>query len=171
MAGADVKEGLTQHVEAMRRFALTLARNADTADELVQTALLKAIERAGTWDRSRPMRPWLFGILRNTFISELRHHRVRDAALKLHGDMAVTHAAPKQMDQVFLRTVETAMGSLAPEKQEVLFLVSVEGLSYQEAASVIGIPVGTVMSRLSSARQALRNRLERGDRARLQVVR
>ncbi len=144
----------------LRRFALSLTRNAADADDLVQDTCLRAMSRAADWDAAQGLDRWVFRILRNAFISDTRRARTRVG----QGQVDATEATE-------LRTHATAehdlaatqiMGRLAalPEGYAAtLLLVAVEGYSYAEAAELLSVPAGTVMSRVSRARQMLAERL------------
>ncbi len=143
----------------LRRYARGLTGNAEAADDLVQDALERACRRIALWQRRGELRAWLFSILHNVFIDRVRSARaspeqpMNDEALSVgvrgtHTDMLEV----AELDQVLLR--------LPPEQREVLLLVAVEQMSYEDIAKTLGIPLGTVMSRLSRARERLRALLE-----------
>jgi RNA polymerase sigma-70 factor (ECF subfamily) len=145
-------------VPALRRFAWSLCRNADAADDLVQDCLEHAL---GAWHRRRAdgdLRAWLFAILYNQWLSGRR----RDARrARLLGEAVEPGAlASSQDDAVHCAQVLAQLDTLPDEQRAVLLLVGVEGLSYEEAAQVLGLPVGTVMSRLSRGRERLRRLAE-----------
>jgi RNA polymerase sigma-70 factor (ECF subfamily) len=140
----------------LRRYALVLAREAGEAEDLVQEALVRAIASAHTWQPGRPVRPWLLAILHNVHVSRRRRRQVEAAA---RGELAETLPAatpPPQPGQVELGDTLRALMTLPEEQREVLVLVAIEGLAYKEAAELLEIPVGTLMSRLGRARAALR---------------
>ncbi|PWR25408.1 sigma-70 family RNA polymerase sigma factor [Zavarzinia aquatilis] len=138
----------------MRRYALALTRDAAAADDLVQDALLRAFERRASFRPDGPLRSWLLSILHNCFIDGRRRDDARgrrDAAF-----VSDEHSAPAQEHAVRLGQVAEAFLGLPAEQRAALHLVAVEGMSYAEAAAVLDIPAGTVMSRISRARAALR---------------
>ncbi len=138
----------------LRRYALALTRDPVQADDLVQEALLRAFERRASFRPDGPLRSWLLSILHNCFIDGRRRDDARgrrDAAF-----MADEHSAPAQEHVVRLGQVAAAFLALPAEQRAALHLVAVEGLSYAEAAAVLDIPAGTLMSRISRARAALR---------------
>lgn len=151
----------------MRRYARALAANADEAEDLVQEAVTKALTHWAQWRGAGPLRAWLFTILRNSFHHETRR-RSRWRAIRVgfggdpggprRGDDAAPPEpeAPRAPDPMFLSHVSAALAQLSDEQREVLVLVAVEGFSYAEAAEVTGAPIGTIMSRLSRAREKLR---------------
>ena len=142
-------------IPALRRYARALVRNHATADDLVQDCLERAVTR---WHQRREgdPRPWLFTILHNLAISRLRQMARRGYHVGLdEADESVTARPPTQEDGLRHREVLRALETLPEEQRSVLLLISVEDLSYAEAAKVLDIPVGTVMSRLSRARNKL----------------
>ncbi|MEO1329830.1 MAG: sigma-70 family RNA polymerase sigma factor [Pseudomonadota bacterium] len=148
----------------LRRFARALARDPDAAADLVQDTLAQALKAWGQWRGDGPLRAWLFVIMRNlNRRGAAREARWRAIAPPRHEDedtmedpIEARVAAPAGVDPVYLREVADAVASLPEDQRETLVLVAVEGLSYQEAADVIGAPIGTVMSRLSRARARVR---------------
>ncbi|WP_323013561.1 sigma-70 family RNA polymerase sigma factor [Devosia sp.] len=142
-------------VPALRRYARALTRDADLADDLVQDCLERALSRRGLFRPAGPVRAWLFTILLNLFRNDRRAARGRAQTLRL--DSVPEPASPAaQPGHVDLAELARALETLPAEQQEALLLVTLEGLAYQEAADIIGIPLGTLMSRLGRARAALR---------------
>jgi RNA polymerase sigma-70 factor (ECF subfamily) len=140
----------------LQRYARSLTRNDSDADDLVQDALVRAYDRRHTFRLGGDLRAWLLSVLHNSFVSGHRSRRAEAARIKATGDLAPAHAEPAQEHAVELASVRAAFGDLPAEQRAALHLVAVEGLSYQEAAASLGVPIGTVMSRLSRARAALR---------------
>jgi RNA polymerase sigma-70 factor, ECF subfamily len=147
-------------IPRLRRYARYLTRDSDRADDLVQECLARAIAKVDSWQPGTNMRAWLFVILRNAHISEVRRHN-RGPALDVveddHPGLAVGGGYDVRLEMLELRV---AFDELTTEHREVLHLIVIEGLKYEEAAEILGVPVGTVRSRLSRARLTLRNRLE-----------
>lgn len=144
----------------LRRFALSLTRHAADADDLVQEACIKAIAHAQDWDGSQGLDRWAFRILRNHWISELRKRQVRLG--QGHVDVSDTEELRIETtaeDELAARQVMGRLSGLPPAFSSVLLLVAVEGYSYKEAAEILDIPQGTVMSRLSRARAMLAEQL------------
>ncbi len=141
---------------ALRRYGLSLTRNAADAEDLVHEALLRAYERRASFRKDRNLRAWLLAILHNCFVDGARRKRSETVKLLRAGDLAQdAHPAPQE-PAVRLQQVRQFFMALPDEQRAVLHLVAIEGLSYQEAAATLGIPVGTLMSRLGRARAALR---------------
>ncbi|MDO1585150.1 sigma-70 family RNA polymerase sigma factor [Rhizobium oryzicola] len=153
---------LTQ-LATLRRYARSLVRNPDDAEDLVHDALVKAYERHGTFRSGGNLRNWLLSIVHNTHIDRLRRRRSTELRHQAAADLAETtqHADPDQ--PIRLRQLRDAFFALPDEQRDALHLVAIEGLSYQEAADALSIPVGTLMSRISRARARLRA-FEEGDR-------
>lgn len=151
---------VTAELPALRRYALVLTRDGAEAEDLLQDALLRAEDRRDTWRPGTALRPWLMAILHNTHVSRRRRAESalrREAAA---GELAPVRAEPRQEELVLLGQVGRALMDLPEEQREALLLVAVEGLSYPEAAAVLGVPAGTLMSRLSRGRAALRARFD-----------
>lgn len=138
----------------LRRYARSLVRNSSDAEDLVHDALLRAYERKETFRSGANLKAWLFTILHNLHID-----RRRAEAVRRQDDVVDTEPAypAGQEDAVRLQQVRRAFMDLPAEQREALHLVAVEDLSYQQAADALGIPVGTLMSRLSRARARLRS--------------
>ncbi|SNS93844.1 RNA polymerase sigma-70 factor, ECF subfamily [[Luteovulum] sphaeroides subsp. megalophilum] len=155
----------------LRRYARSLTRDEAEAEDLVQEALLRAHERRASFRRGKGLRVWLMSILHNLFIDALRSRRARERR-----EAAAMEAAPlshpaSQESAVRLAQIREAFAHLPEEQRSALHLVAIEGLSYAEAAEVLGVPQGTLMSRIGRARAALRA-FENGEAARqpLRVV-
>jgi RNA polymerase sigma-70 factor (ECF subfamily) len=153
-------------IPRLRRYALYLVRDADRADDLVQECLIRAVAKIDSWTEGTNLRAWLFVILKNCHINEVRHHQ----RMVADGDLDANHHAlvvPANQDaHIALREVREAFLNLSPEHREVLLLIAIEGLAYEEAAAILDVPLGTIRSRLSRARQALRDLLTEGAAAR-----
>lgn len=144
-------------LSALRRYARSLSGNSTDAEDLVHDALVKAYERRSTFRHGANLRNWLLSIVHNTHIDRRRSalaRERRDDMAALEGD--ASYSAPQE-HSVRLAQVREAFMALPEEQRHALHLVAVEDLSYQEAAETLGIPVGTLMSRVSRARAALRD--------------
>ena len=130
------------------------------ADDLVQECLARAVGSRRLWIRGRAMRPWLFRVLHNVFVDSLRRQAGSIAAEGSDRNREKI-AAEQDADMLcMLSDFEQALYQLSPEQREVLLLVGVEQLSYRKVAKIIGVPIGTVMSRLSRAREMLARGLD-----------
>ena len=144
-------------IPALRRYALALLRDRDRADDPVHDCLVLAIGKQHTRRDDADMRAWLFTILHNVFISQRRRQNIRPDAVLLdetHSQSASLRAS--QEDRLLWRDMLRGLQLLPEEQRSVVLLVSVEDLSYAETAAVLGVPVGTVMSRLARGREKLR---------------
>lgn len=152
----DIDDQLRELLPRMRRFAVWLTREPSSADDLVQSSLEKALSR---WADKRPegdLRAWLFSILYRQFVDAHRRSRRYSRMLELFTGGRDDHFEPSVERTVVAQSTLDAFGLLNTEQRALLLWVSVEGLSYKEVAEILDVPVGTVMSRLSRARQALR---------------
>jgi RNA polymerase sigma-70 factor, ECF subfamily len=141
---------------ALRRYARSLVRNPDEAEDLVHDALVRALERRSTFRNGGSIRNWLMSILHNTHIDRLRRDRAVNRRHDAAAELADVATPAGQEHSVRLAQVRDAFLSLPEDQREALHLVAIEELSYQEAADVLNIPVGTLMSRVSRARARLR---------------
>lgn len=153
----QLQTGLIELLPELRRFAYSLTCDRDAADDLTQSALERALTKAAAWDSSRPLKFWVFRIARNLWLDQLRAEKVRGNTEDIDDegvDIADDRLAAMHTTQE-LREVTDKMRELPEDQRAVLVLVAVEGYSYKEAAELLDIPVGTVMSRLSRARKTL----------------
>lgn len=157
----DFRAQLAAELPYLRRFARALANDRALADDLVQDCVERALNKSHLYDPSRPLRAWLFAVLRNIFISGLRKDG-RSAVIKTVDDLTAGEDAvrPEQEERLSVALVNEALQRLQPSYREVIVLVGIEEMSYRDAAEILGVPVGTVMSRLSRARSSLRTILE-----------
>jgi RNA polymerase sigma-70 factor (ECF subfamily) len=141
-------------IPRLRRYARALLGDRAAADDLVQDTLERAWSRLHQWRAGSDMRAWLFGIMHNLRIDQLRRPRL--STLSIDADEFELPTRPTQADALELRDLESALGHLADEQREILLLVALEEMSYADIATTLGIPIGTVMSRLSRGRERLR---------------
>ncbi|WP_160000580.1 sigma-70 family RNA polymerase sigma factor [Roseomonas sp. 18066] len=139
----------------LRAFARFLARDAAQADDLVQEAILRALRAEAQWDPATSLRAWLFHILRNAFLEQLRRRGTERRALERLPPAEALVAAPAQEARGAVADLQRAMATLPAPQREALVLVGAHGLSHEEAAAVCGVPVGTVKARVARARAAL----------------
>ncbi|TWB44209.1 sigma-70 family RNA polymerase sigma factor [Nitrospirillum pindoramense] len=162
MAMKDMMLLVEPLIPALRRYARALVKNHATADDLVQDCLERAVSR---WHQRRAdgdARTWLFTILHNLAVSHIRQNRRRGGHVALDAgiDEAMIARPATQEDALHHADVMRALHTLPEEQRSVLLLVSVEDLTYAEAARVLDIPIGTVMSRLARAREKLSQKME-----------
>lgn len=165
-----VAEELVVHVTALRRYALLLVGNGNDADDAVQETLTRVLARTRGWHSIGDLRAYLFSTLHNVFIDTVRRDK-RIVTDTDSDDILASLVSPaNQQKRLELRDTIDALEKLPAEQREVVLLVGLEGLSYLETAKTLGIPVGTVMSRLSRGREALRQMTNRDSSRKLRVV-
>ena len=147
-------EQLRELMPRLRRFALSLTRHSSNADDLVQACLERALGSAASKRPEGDLRAWLFTILYRQFVDN--HRRSRRYARMLEFFTGRDDSQPSTERTVLAQSALAAFDRLSTEQRALLLWVSVEGLSYKEVAEILDVPTGTVMSRLSRARQALR---------------
>lgn len=154
----QIRRQVIELLPRLRRFGRTIARNPHDADDLVQIAIERALLRYEQWRPESRFDSWMFGIMRNAWIDEVRSRGRRDRifAPEEAGENVADTAAESQVRAL---SVQEAMASLPEEQRLAVALVLVEGLSYKEAADVLEIPMGTVTSRLARGREALQKSL------------
>ncbi|MEM9966968.1 MAG: RNA polymerase sigma factor [Pseudomonadota bacterium] len=154
MSFADPREELIQHLPAMRAFAISLTRNSAVADDMVQDTVVKAWTNIDKFELGTNMRAWLFTILRNTYYSNRRKTKreVSDTDGTITGGVAEKPAHDGHMQ---LADFRRALAQLNDEQREALLLVGASGFSYEEAAEMCGVAVGTIKSRTNRARKEL----------------
>jgi len=153
-AGVDPREELVEHLPAMRAFAISLTRNGAVADDMVQDTLVKAWTNIEKFEVGTNMRAWLFTILRNTYYSSRRKTKreVPDVDGIFTDNIAEKPAHDGHMQMLDFRK---ALAKLKDEQREALLLVGASGFSYEEAAQMCGVAVGTIKSRTNRARAQL----------------
>lgn len=152
----DARFLLTKEIPHLRRYARVLTREPDIAEDLVQSCLERALSRFHLWQQDRRLRPWLFTIMHNLFVNQVRSRASRPVLISLEGMAVQMSTAADQERRTEVREVLAALESLGEDQRAAVVLVGVEGLSYEEAAEVLGIRPGTLMSRLHRGRERLR---------------
>jgi RNA polymerase sigma-70 factor (ECF subfamily) len=146
---------------ALLRYAWTLVRNGPDADDLVHDSLVRALDRAHTRNPDLPARPWLFAIMHNLFITDMRRRNARGVRIPLEDLAEEEPLTPAGQEHgLSHRNLLRGLDALPEEQRMAILLVSVEDFSYEAAAQVLGVPVGTVMSRISRGRERLRRAME-----------
>ena len=153
----DFRAELIAQIPHLRRFARALTGDAALADDLVQDCVERALLKSHLYDPARPLKAWLYAVLRNLYVSGLRRQG-RAQTVKTVDELTGFEGAmpPTQDGQLALSQVASALDRLPDNQREIIVLVAVEEMSYRDVAEITGVPVGTVMSRLSRARGALR---------------
>lgn len=168
MADRTMIEDLSAHVTGLRRYAVALTGSRFEAEDLVQETLTRAIAAAGSFRKGGNLRGWLFTIMHNAFISSVRARRAADRELQY--DLPELSQAPTQLDRLEVRDVLAGLSRLPEAQRAVLVLIALEDFRYSEAARVLGVPLGTLMSRLARGREALRRAMSEDAPPRLRIV-
>ncbi len=154
----DLRQRLIDLLPRLRRFARTLVRHDADADDVVQVALERALERFEQWQPDTRLDSWMYAIIRNAWIDELRARKRRGAQVDID-ELRELMPAKGAETATELEAVQYAMGQLPEEQRTAVSLVLIEGLSYKEAAATMQIPIGTLTSRLARGREALQKLL------------
>jgi RNA polymerase sigma-70 factor (ECF subfamily) len=155
----NIQEQIVALVPRLRRFARNLARNPHDADDVVQIALERALTKLDQWHSDARLDSWLFKIVRNAWIDEVRSRARRDRVF-LSEEAGAQVGTDTMQQETDLMSVQAAMARLPEDQMAAVSLVLVEGLPYKEAAEVLEIPIGTLTSRLARGREALQTLLE-----------
>jgi RNA polymerase sigma-70 factor, ECF subfamily len=153
----EIRTRMVEFLPRLRRFAFALTRNLDAADDLVQDTCERALARIDQWEPGTKLESWMYRIAQNIWLDRKRSERSRgpmmdlEEAMTLQGDDGRTVTESR----LTLAAVGDNINKLPPDQQVLIAMVCVEGLSYKEAAAILDVPIGTVMSRLSRARQTL----------------
>ena len=149
------KHAVVQHIPRLRRYARALVGDRYSADDLVQDTLERACNKLHLWRPGSDMRAWLFSIMHNVFVNQVRSRRYEvDVRIEDLPQMAVRATQGQNLE---VADVDRALRALPAEQREVVLLVSIEELTYEEVSRALNIPIGTVMSRLSRGRERLRH--------------
>jgi RNA polymerase sigma-70 factor, ECF subfamily len=146
---------LEGEIPRLRRYARALTRDVTRADDLVQSCLTRALAKQHLWQPGTDLRAWLFTLLHNQNVNDVRRS-MREGITVAIEEVAPVGVQPGVMAKLELRDLDRAIAKLVPEQRQVILLVGLEGLSYEEVALILGVPIGTVRSRLSRGRDQLR---------------
>ena len=155
----DIRNELMDHVPRLRRYARALISNRDLADDLVQDTLERALTRMKMFEAGTDLRAWLFTIMHNVFVNQVRKSSTRAVHVSVDDESIVESefaVSGEQARSLEVRDLDFALQRLPADQREVVLLVGLEEMSYAEVAIALDIPVGTVMSRLSRGRERLR---------------
>lgn len=144
---------LLDEIPRLRRYARALCGDAARADDLVQDTLERALVKAALW-KGGSLRAWLFTLMHHIFVNQWKH--AQHLEYRADEDLPELPVRCEQQDGLDLRDLERTLAQLTPEHREILLLIGLEELSYEDCAAVVGVPIGTVMSRLARARDRLR---------------
>jgi RNA polymerase sigma-70 factor, ECF subfamily len=156
----DFARLLEVEIPRLRRYARALTRDVSRADDLVQSCLTRAVAKQHLWQPGTDLRAWLFTILHNQHVNDVRRS-VREGINVAVEEMAPVLTVQSNAVAVLqLRDLEAAIARLPQEQRQVILLVGLEGMRYDDTAEILGIPIGTVRSRLFRGREALRKLLD-----------
>jgi RNA polymerase sigma-70 factor, ECF subfamily len=147
---------IEQEIPRLRRYARALTRDATRADDLVQSCLMRALAKSHLWQPGTDLRAWLFTILHNQHVNDVRRGLGEGSTVPIDDDLLSLTVPAAQQATLELGDLDRALAQLAEEQRQVLLLIGLEGMRYDEAATVLQIPVGTIRSRLSRGRAELR---------------
>jgi RNA polymerase sigma-70 factor (ECF subfamily) len=151
---------LIQHIPDLRRFARSLERNRVAADDLVQETLERAIKKMHLYEPSGPFIGWLNTIMRNLFVDRVRRRKITASTSLDEAPRNEPYQNENQVDRLVLKELRVAVDLLPVEQKQVLLMIAVQGLSYEDAAQHLDVPLGTIRSRLFRARANLQQRLD-----------
>jgi len=157
---SDVHSLIEREIPRLRRYARALTRSGDRADDLVQETLIRAIAKAHLWQAGTDIRAWLFTIMHNQYVNNVRRAARDEATIDIEQMASSLVATTDPTASRQLRELEHALTCVPDEQREVILLVGLEGMSYETAAQILCVPVGTVRSRLSRGREALRRLMD-----------
>jgi RNA polymerase sigma-70 factor, ECF subfamily len=152
----DLHTNIEAEIPRLRRYARALCRDVATADDLVQDCLARAIGKLHLWQEGTDLRAWLFTILHNQHVNHIRRAVREGATVELSETEIALTQAPRQDRRLEVRDLDCALSRLPEEQRAVILLVGLEGMRYEDVAKMLSVPVGTVRSRLSRGRDALR---------------
>jgi RNA polymerase sigma-70 factor (ECF subfamily) len=152
----DIYRRIEEEIPRLRRYARALTRDVTAADDLVQDCLARALSKVHLWQEGTDLRAWLFTILHNQYVNHVRRAVREGTAVGLSETEPMLTSQPNQTKRLALRDLERAIAKLPEEQRAVLLLVGLEGMRYEEVATILDVPVGTIRSRLSRGREMLR---------------
>jgi RNA polymerase sigma-70 factor (ECF subfamily) len=152
----DIASLFEAEIPRLRRYARALTRDITRADDLVQSCLVRAVAKQHLWQEGTDLRAWLFTIVHNQYVNEVRRSAREGATVAVEDVALVLPVEPNAIDALQLRDLHRAIGRLPEEQRQVVLLVGLEDMSYAQVAQILNIPIGTVRSRLSRGRDTLR---------------
>jgi RNA polymerase sigma-70 factor, ECF subfamily len=147
---------LEEQIPRLRRYARALTRDQDKADDLVQATLVRAIAKQHLFKPDTNLRAWLFTLLHNQHVNNVRRSANQGVSINIDDAVGDLRAVADPSASCQLRELDEAIGKLPVEQRQVILMVGLEGMAYEEVAAILIVPVGTVRSRLSRGRGALR---------------
>ena len=155
-----------QEIPRLRRYARALMRDAQRADDLVQDTLVRALTKGHLWQPGTDIRAWLFTIMHNQFVNTVRRDMRETGTVDIERLSPTLVATTDPTGRRQLAELDRALARLPAEQREVILLIGMEGMAYENAAQILGVPVGTIRSRLSRGRERLRELMGRSDEPR-----
>jgi RNA polymerase sigma-70 factor, ECF subfamily len=152
----DFHDLLEPQIPRLRRYSRALTRDTQRADDLVQDTLVRALMKQDRWEPGTNLRAWLFTLMHNQYVNNVRRANREAGTIDIDDVSSSLVATTDTTASRQLYELERALGQLAAEQREVILLVGLEGFSYEDAAKILAVPVGTVRSRLSRGRESLR---------------
>jgi RNA polymerase sigma-70 factor (ECF subfamily) len=156
----DFARLLEAEIPRLRRYARALTRDGARADDLVQNCLLRAFAKQHLWQPGTNLRAWLFPILHNQNVNDVQRAVREGDNVGIEEIAPVLSVEPQAMLSLEMRDLEAAIAKLVPEQRQAILLVGLEGMAYEEVALILGVPIGTVRSRLSRGRDQLRRLMD-----------
>jgi RNA polymerase sigma-70 factor (ECF subfamily) len=152
----EIADRLEAEIPRLRRYAHALTRNAVRADDLVQSCLVRALAKRHLWQEGTDLRAWLFTILHNQHVNDIRRSARGGTEVPVEDIAAALPIGENATGALQLRDLHRALGRLPEAQRQVILLVGLEGMAYEQVAQILNIPIGTVRSRLSRGRETLR---------------
>ena len=156
----SLQDQLIQHIPDLRRFARSLERNRVAADDLVQETLERAIKKMHLYEPSGPFIGWLNTIMRNIFVDRVRRRKLNASTSLEDAPRNEPYQNENQVDRLVLKELRVAIDRLPTEQRQVLLMIALQGLSYEDAAQQLNVPLGTIRSRLFRARANLASKID-----------
>jgi RNA polymerase sigma-70 factor (ECF subfamily) len=167
---SDFHSRLEEQIPRLRRYARALTRDANRADDLVQDTLVRALAKQHLWQDGTNLRAWLFTLMHNQHVNDVRRSNREGGNIDVNEMAAVLVATTDPTASRQLRELERSLARLPLEQREAILLVGLEGLRYDEAADILDVPIGTVRSRLSRGREALRRLMGMEDEVKVRAT-
>jgi RNA polymerase sigma-70 factor, ECF subfamily len=159
---SDIYRDIEAEIPGLRRYARALERDGTAADDLVQDCLARAITKLHLWQEGTNLRAWLFTMLHNQHVNIIRRATRAGTWVEIEEAEPQLRRAPDQDKHLELRDLERALAQLPEEQRAVILMIGLQGMRYDDVSAVLGIPLGTVRSRLSRGRDALRQLMAAG---------
>jgi RNA polymerase sigma-70 factor (ECF subfamily) len=160
----EFRRRIEEEIPRLRRYARALTRNGSRCDDLVHDTLVRALAKEHLWQPGSNMRAWLFTIMHNQNVNAVRSAMGEGMAVEIEEQSSTLVATTDPTAAVQLHELDRALARVPEEQRQVILLVGLEGMSYEDAAAILQIPIGTVRSRLSRGRDALRMLMGMGER-------